>query len=151
MVWYSRNTHAGSDIVSYCLTDPDRDVGAPLPFKSTALPFKSIQLPATLYNSVLVLQCAADAGCLTRGAGPLRSLLGADRLLRLQPCDPCFLTVRCRLSAVSCRRNVIASAVGRGPEGKVGGAIDVIASPALISFPHALQEMKEVAAVYAQV
>jgi hypothetical protein len=69
-----------SDILSYSLTDPDRDIGA-----------AALRQRARLrMHGDLIAECGVHDTSL----GPLRALLGQDRLLRLQPCDPCFLTVR---------------------------------------------------------
>lgn len=65
-------SHACSELISYSLTDPDRDIGNMTPRLS---------------------RCHGRVWCVTLEAGPLRALLGHDRLLRLQPCDPCFLLV----------------------------------------------------------
>jgi hypothetical protein len=69
-----------SDILSYSLTDPDRDIGAAA-LRQRARP----RMRGDMF---------AQRGVYDTSLGPLRALLGQDRLLRLQPCDPCFLTVR---------------------------------------------------------
>lgn len=129
-----------SDILSYSLTDPDRDIGAAAP-RQRARP----RMRGDMF---------AECGVYDTSLGPLRALLGQDRLLRLQPCDPCFLTVRQTppfprqqpFCIVQCPRSW-----RKG--GRKSWRYDVFCSWREISFClySLLQAMKEVASAYAQV
>jgi hypothetical protein len=130
-----------SDILSYSLTDPDRDIGAAA-LRQRARP----RMRGDMF---------AQRGVYDTSLGPLRALLGQDRLLRLQPCDPCFLTVRQTPPPLPRQQPFCIVQCPRSwrKGGRKSWRYDVFCSWREISFClySLLQAMKEVASAYAQV
>ena len=125
-------SHACSELISYSLTDPDRDIGNITPRLS---------------------RCHGRVWCVTLEAGPLRALLGHDRLLRLQPCDPCFLLVTsppppaCLLTKFNCFCRFCSWMKAEGRNWRCV----LLSSASSPFFSYSLQGMKDIAAAYAQV